>query len=328
MWEKVDMSKNCTIGLITADDKLVELVRDAVRNEENMAVAFCISSIATLHDELRAFRPSIIIMDCMFPGGGSVELLRCYDEFISIHNLYAKIPLIFIGDSVSDIRNTTSGRMNPYFLVNPINRAEIISIIDMVIKHLNEQEKMMLRGQKDDTFDGRRMWSETYNVLEAQSPKRSADTILHDILVKEGICENHSGFYYLKTAILLTMHHEERLLGLTKGLLREIGDLYGKEAHLIDGAIRKAIKFAWDKQFDVDHTKFYMGKDTTSASLFSDGTELEGITTGGMVSKEYALLDMGIENIKPIIANMERPPKNKEFIRIMAKRMEKLSVLH
>lgn len=90
------------------------------------------------------------------------------------------------------------------------------------------------------------------------SPDSGLELAVTDILRQIGVPAHIKGYYYLRTAIIMTVKSPQMIDAVTKLLYPEIAKAYDTSSSRVERAIRHAIEISWDRG-DMDVINSYFG---------------------------------------------------------------------
>lgn len=129
-----------------------------------------------------------------------------------------------------------------YFFVKPFDYDILAERISRLFEDIEERSLLSLRP----------------TLKAAKGKETELEVMVTDIIHQIGVPAHIKGYYYLREAIMLSVHNMEILNSVTKLLYPTIAKGFETTSSRVERAVRHAIEVAWDRG-DVDILNSYFG---------------------------------------------------------------------
>lgn len=171
---------------------------------------------------IRINKPMVILSEAFLP---KLDFSGVLDNIADVKETFVSI---CISDTSNDILAARlMKRGADYFFVHPYDYTYLSSVIDTFVE---EKFAPATNDTGKSTVENFRMEDKVIEVLNYI-----------------GMPSNLLGYQYVRRAILMVLKDENALRSITKGLYKEIADVYHTKASSVERAIRTAISVTWDR---------------------------------------------------------------------------------
>lgn len=207
--------------LLIADssDEFRQILFDDLCN--TYAVKTCRDGVQAL-EQIRAFRPDILILDLMLPGLDGISLLhRAQEEGL-------RPAVLALSTFGSD------------YIVSALTRLDV---------------SYLMTKPCDLTAISDRLTDLASQLQPSRMPAANLDSAVSAMLLSLNFPARLDGFTFLQAGI--PMYMRDPAQSMTKELYLEIGKLYGKDGRQVERSIRNAIDTAWQRRDDVTWRQYF-----------------------------------------------------------------------
>lgn len=207
-----------------------------VFEEHNLEPKFCEKDGEKVIEEIKNFKPDIVLMDMFMSNIDGVGVMRT----IKKNDITGKPVFVIISNFDSSMleREALSAGA-AYYVIKPFRTFDLLErIFDLMTCCENENES---------TGGG-----------EIYSLDRELEITITDILHQIGVPAHIKGYHYLRDSIMMAVKHPEIINAVTKELYPSVAKKYETTSSRVERAIRHAIEVAWDRG-DVDVLNSYFG---------------------------------------------------------------------
>lgn len=225
-----------TVKILISEES-AEFAHDGedIFSEYGFEPRFCAKNGTTVLEELKSFRPQVVLMDMFMSGTDAVGVIRraktadgaMTPVFVIVSNF----------DSPMLEREALSAGA-AYFVIKPYSPKELLERISELMSYCS-RESMTASG-------------------EILSVDRELEITVTDILHQIGVPAHIKGYHYLRDSIMMCVRHPEIINAVTKELYPTVAKKYETTSSRVERAIRHAIEVAWDRG-DVDILNSYFG---------------------------------------------------------------------
>ncbi|MCY0877696.1 MAG: sporulation transcription factor Spo0A [Firmicutes bacterium] len=217
------------IEVLIADDnrEFCELLKEAVRQEDGLAVAGTVNHGMEVLEFLSRQIPDVIVLDIIMPhldGIGVLERMNQMD--------WDKRPKVVVltafGQETMTQKALELGA--DYYILKPFNLKVLAARIKQLAGAPSPERKTSLPSGK-----------------LALVPVKHLDVEVTNMIHEIGIPAHIKGYLYLREAILMVINRVDLLSGVTKELYPAIAQKYKTTPSRVERAIRHAIEVAWSR---------------------------------------------------------------------------------
>lgn len=190
-------------------------------------------------EEIALNKPQIVILDTFLSGMDCCDILDALSRIEP-----SKAPKVIAISSFSSIRleRELLSRGAADYFVRPVDCVR-----------LGKRIQELARGQND-----------TIPVLIPERPVNNLEMTVTDILRQIGVPAHIKGYYYLRSAIIMTVNNQQMIDAVTKLLYPAIAKEYETTPSRVERAVRHAIEISWDRG-DMDVINSYFGYTVSTA---------------------------------------------------------------
>lgn len=222
--------------LIAEDSAEFVSEQSDVFEEHNLEPKFCEKDGEKVIEEIKNFKPDIVLMDMFMSNIDGVGVMRT----IKKNDITGKPVFVIISNFDSSMleREALSAGA-AYYVIKPFRTFDLLErVSDLMTCCENENES---------TGGG-----------EIYSLDRELEITITDILHQIGVPAHIKGYHYLRDSIMMAVKHPEIINAVTKELYPSVAKKYETTSSRVERAIRHAIEVAWDRG-DVDVLNSYFG---------------------------------------------------------------------
>ncbi|MGN0470096.1 MAG: sporulation transcription factor Spo0A [Acutalibacteraceae bacterium] len=222
--------------LIAEDSAEFTSEQSDVFEEHNLEAKFCEKDGEKVIEEIKSFKPDIVLMDMFMSNLDGVGVMRTVKK----NDITGKPVFVIISNFDSSMleREALSAGA-AYYVIKPFRTFDLLErISDLMTCCENENE---------NTGCG-----------EIYSLDRELEITITDILHQIGVPAHIKGYHYLRDSIMMAVKHPEIINAVTKELYPSVAKKYETTSSRVERAIRHAIEVAWDRG-DVDVLNSYFG---------------------------------------------------------------------
>lgn len=227
----VDIISKQKIKIMIIDDSedFCNFMKQTLNTVEVFDVVNTFSDPAEALETLTKTKPDVVIFDLILSKMDGIAFLK------KAINLTGNTSTKYIAVSTINNNSIIQKVVNAgatYYMIKPIDHDALIERIRMIcdIDENNEPQPIPLQAQ-----------------LEAEDLENQVTAAI----LKIGIPAHVKGYYYVRSAILMTIESPEAINAVTKIIYPSIAKMYKTSASRVERAIRHAIEVAWDRG-DVD----------------------------------------------------------------------------
>lgn len=225
---------NKKIRVLIADDnpKMVELIKNRIRAEEDMEVAAEAYNGIEAYELIMETQPDVVLLDMVMPqcdGFGVLTKLRQNAMAMEEH------PAVIVISAAGSEQITEEAILlgADYFLMKPFDQDMLLAKIRQLTSRSAFTERSMRRNFVNDQN----------GFANGNNLEIVVTNMIHDV----GIPAHIKGYTYLRDSILLVINDMELLNSITKELYPTIAKMHKTTSSRVERAIRHAIEVAWSR---------------------------------------------------------------------------------
>ncbi|MGN1458472.1 MAG: sporulation transcription factor Spo0A [Acutalibacteraceae bacterium] len=222
--------------LIAEDSAEFVSEQSDVFEEHNLEPKFCEKDGEKVIEEIKNFKPDIVLMDMFMSNIDGVGVMRT----IKKNDITGKPVFVIISNFDSSMleREALSAGA-AYYVIKPFRTFDLLERISDLMT--------CCESENESTGGG-----------EIYSLDRELEITITDILHQIGVPAHIKGYHYLRDSIMMAVKHPEIINAVTKELYPSVAKKYETTSSRVERAIRHAIEVAWDRG-DVDVLNSYFG---------------------------------------------------------------------
>lgn len=222
--------------LIAEDSAEFTSEQSDVFEEHNLEPKFCEKDGEKVIEEIKTFKPDIVLMDMFMSNLDGVGVMRTAKK----NDITGKPVFVIISNFDSSMleREALSAGA-AYYVIKPFRTSDLLERISDLMTCCENENKNTVCG-------------------EIYSFDRELEITITDILHQIGVPAHIKGYHYLRDSIMMAVKHPEIINAVTKELYPSVAKKYETTSSRVERAIRHAIEVAWDRG-DVDVLNSYFG---------------------------------------------------------------------
>lgn len=202
---------------------------------QGISINFCQKDGSIVLDEIRNYKPDVVIMDMFMTRIDAIGVLKSVDK----NDTHSPIFIIASSFDSDILQKEVMSCGASYFVLKPYDTKGLaISICELY--------KMKKTNIKP--------FPNSLSTEASSSMEVKVTEILHQI----GVPAHIKGYHYLRDSIIMSVETPDIINAVTKRLYPSVAKKYETTSSRVERAIRHAIEVAWDRG-DVDILNSYFG---------------------------------------------------------------------